>query len=273
MSVMTSPSTVLYPARKGPRPFTAEDLWAIPRVGAPVPAPDGKSFAVAVTTYDLEKNEGRGRIWLVPVAGGEPRALTAPEHASQQPAFSPDGRQLAFTRKSDKGKWQLYVMPVDGGEPRRLTELPLGVFDPKWLPDGSGIVFAATVLKGHFTPDATAAELERREKDPVKAHVTEDRLYRYWDAWLTTGEVPHLFVHEVASGKLRDLTPDSTSWFDWMDPAGQYDIAPDGREIVFAGISFDAKKSILRSAIYVAPVAGGAARCLTPDDPSDDTHP
>src|SRR5215831_10281138 len=42
MSVMTSPSTVLYPARIGPRPFTAEDLWAIPRVGAPVPSPDGR---------------------------------------------------------------------------------------------------------------------------------------------------------------------------------------------------------------------------------------
>src|SRR5262245_26199076 len=90
MSVMTTPSTVLYAARKGPRPFTAEDLWAIPRVGAPVPSPDGKSFAIAVTTYDLEKNEGHGRIWLVPAAGGEPRALTAPEHASQSPAFSPD---------------------------------------------------------------------------------------------------------------------------------------------------------------------------------------
>ena len=162
MSVMTSPSTVLYPARKGPRPFTADDLWAIPRVGAPVVAPDGRTLAVPVTTYEIDKNEGRGRIWLVPAAGGEPRALTAPEHSSQQPAFSPDGRQLAFTRKTEKGKSQLFVMPVDGGEPSRLTDLPLGMFDPKWLPDGSGIVFGAMVLKGHFTPEATAAELERR---------------------------------------------------------------------------------------------------------------
>ena len=273
MSVMTSPSTVLYAARKGPRPFTAEDLWAIPRVGAPVPSPDGRTLAVTVTTYDMEKNEGRGRIWLVPVAGGEPRALTAPEHASGQPAFSPDGRQLAFTRKGDKGRSQLHVMPLDGGEPRRLTDLPLGVFDPRWLPDGSGVVFAATVLKGHFRPEATAKELERREKDPVKAHITEDRVYRYWDAWLTTGEVPHLFLCELVSGKLKDLTPDSATWFDWMDPSGQYDVAPDGREIAFAGISFDDKKSLLRSAIYTVPVTGGAAHCLTPDHPSDDTRP
>jgi len=273
MSVLTSTSAVLYPARKGPRPFTAEDLWAIPRVGAPVPAPDGRTLAVPVTTYDVDKNEGRGRIWLVPVEGGEPRALTAPEHSSVQPAFSPDGRQLAFTRKADRGKSQLFVMPVDGGEPRKLTDLPLGAFDPRWLPDGSGIVFAATVLKGHFTPQATAAELERREKDPVKAHVTEDRLFRYWDTWLTTGEVPHLFLHDLASGKLRDLTPESTLWFDWMEPTGQYDIAPDGREIAFAGISFYEDKSLVRSAVYVAPMAGGALRCLTTEHTADDGRP
>jgi dipeptidyl aminopeptidase/acylaminoacyl peptidase len=273
MSVMTSPSTVLYGARKGPRPFTALDLWAIPRVGAPVPSPDGRTLAVSVTTYDVEKNEGKSRIWLVPAAGGDPRALTAPEHSSQQPAFSPDGRQLAFTRKGEKGKAQLHVMPLDGGEPRKLLDLPLGVFDPRWLPDGSGIVFAAMVLKGHFTPEATAAELERRDKDPVKAHVTEDRIYRYWDTWLTTGEVPHLFLYDLAGGKLRDLTPESTLWFDWMDPSGQYDIAPDGREVVFAGIAYDETKGIVRSAIHTVPVAGGALRCLTSDHPSDDTRP
>src|SRR5262249_54752489 len=218
--------------------------------------------------------------WSRPRAGSRarsplpsPRAPPPPGPGSRSPAFSPDGRQLAFTRKADKGKAQLYVMAVDGGEPRRLTELPLGAFDPKWLPDGSGIVFAAMMLRGHFTPEATARELERREKDPVKAHVTEERVYRFWDAWLTTGELPHLFVHDLASGKLSDLTPDSTAWFDWMDPTGLYDIAPDGREVVFAGISFDAAKSILRSAIYTAPVAGGPTRCLTPDHPSDDTRP
>ena len=93
-------------------------------------------------------------------------------------------------------------MPLDGGEAQKLTDLPLGAFDPTWLPDGSGIVFVTHLIRGHWTVEATRAEIERREKDPVKAHVTEERIYRYWDTWLTTGEVPHLFLYDLASGAL-----------------------------------------------------------------------
>ena len=279
MTVMTQPTTTttLYPERVGPRPMTAEDLWAMPRVGAPVFAPDGRSLAVPVTLYDLEKNEGRTRVWLVPADGGEPRPLTSPEFSSTSPVFSPDGSSLAFTRKAGDGgaagKAQLYVMPLDGGEARRLTELPLGVFDPMWLPDGSGLVFGSMLLKGHFTVQGTTAELERRDKDPVKAHVTEDRLYRYWDQWLTTGEVPHLFLYDLASGALRDLTPDSTVWFEWMDLAGHYDLSPDGKEIAYAGTYFDERRSLIVSAIWTRAVAGGPAKCLTPDPPADHLRP
>ena len=250
-----------------------DDMWAVPRVGAPVPAPDGARFAVTVTTYDLEQNKGRSRIWLMPSRGGEPRPLTSLDTSSSEPAFSPDGRQLAFTRKGEDGKAQLHLLPLDGGESRKLTDLPLGVFDPKWLPDGSGIVFAAMLLKGHPSPEATRTELERREKDPVKAHVTEERVYRYWDTWLTTGEVPHLFVLEIASGRLRDLTPESTTWFEWMEPAGQYDISPEGDEIAYSGVRVEEDRSLIRSAIYTVPLSGGAIACLTPTHPADDVRP
>ena len=56
MTVTSTPTTTLYPARKRSRPMTAEDLWTLPRVGAPAPSPDGRALAVPVTTYDLEKN-------------------------------------------------------------------------------------------------------------------------------------------------------------------------------------------------------------------------
>ena len=264
----------VYPARRGTRAFTAEDLWRIPRVGAPVPSPDGRVAAVTVTTFDLQKNEGRTRIWLVPAAGGEPRALTSPEHSSNEPAFSPDGRRLAFVRKDADGRQQLHVMSLDGGEPERVTDMPLGVFDPTWLPDGRRIVVAGNLIRGHLTPEATKAELERREKDPVKAHVTEERFYRYWDTWLTTGEVPHLFVLDLETRELRDLMPESTLWFDPMDPSGQYDVSPDGGWVAYAATAFETDRSLVRSCVCVVPVDGSEGpRCLTTGHPADDERP
>ena len=275
MTVVTAtPLATLHAARRGPRAMTAEDLWNLPRVGTPQPSPDGRFAVVPVTTYSLEKNDARTRLWRVPLDGtGEPVALTSPDASASEPRVSPDGTQLAFTRKDADGRAQLMVMPLGGGEARRLTSMPLGAYDPKWLPGGGGLVFAAPLLRGHFTAEATAAEVKRRADDPVKAHATEERVYRFWDTWLTTGETPHLFVLDLASGAVRDLTPESVAWFDWMDPSGLYDLSPDGRELAFGGIVFDEARSLLTSRVFTVPLAGGAVTCATAGHPADDLRP
>jgi dipeptidyl aminopeptidase/acylaminoacyl peptidase len=273
MAATSAPVSTLYPARRGTRSLSAEDLWTLPRVGAPVAFPDGQALVVPVTRWNIERNESRTQLYRVPVTGGAPVAITTPDASASEPRVSPDGKQLAFTRKDANAKSQLMLMSLEGGEPRKLTDLPLGVFDPRWLPDGSGLVFASLVITNHFTPEQTAAEIKRRADEPVKAHVTEERFYRYWDNWLTTGEVPHLFCFDFSSEKIRDLTPDSTLWFDWMDPSGQYDISPDGREIALAGISFDAQRSLIVTRIYTVPVSGGPLTCRTTGHPADDLRP
>ena len=260
------PSTVLY-AAKNPqgRRFSAEDLWKIHRIGTPAPAPNGSAIVVPVTTFDLEKNRGRARLGLIP-AEGEPRPLTSEDANAGDPVYSPEGKRLLFPRSIGDERAQAWLLPLDGGEPERLTDMPLGVFDPRWLPDGSRIVFGAMLLQEAPTPEATRALLEKRGKDPVKAHVTEDRIYRYWDHWLTGGEVPHLFTLDLATRALTDLTPDGAGWFDFMDPAGQYDVAPDGSEIAFVANSSRPPHFLLRWALYTVPTSGaGAVRCLTPE--------
>ena len=83
----TERSTVLYPSRnRGKRTLTAEDLWKFHRVGAPAPSPDGTFVITPVTTYDMEENRGRTRLWHVPRTG-EPRALTAEGASATEPAL------------------------------------------------------------------------------------------------------------------------------------------------------------------------------------------
>jgi TolB protein len=85
--------------------------------------------------------------------GAELRRLTA---NGGEPAYSPDGRQIAFDSNrdhngeirtgSDESEYanELYVMDTDGASPRRLTRTnELSEAAPSWSPDGSRIAYAA----------------------------------------------------------------------------------------------------------------------------------
>lgn len=288
------------------RPLTAADLWAMKRVGAPKPSPAGRHVVFPVAAYDVDKNRGRTRLWLLEEGQPAPRALTSDETSSDQPAWSPDGTRLAFVRRKEGEKPQLYLLPLSGGEAQKLTDLPLGVFDPKWFPDGRRVAFGAAVIMDDTAPtppgqppaapaDPAAATrpgepesvtrtrraLLNREAETVRARVSEDRIFRYWDRWLTDGQVPHLFVIDTETQKITDLTPDSTHWFDWMEPGGQYDIAPDGGELAFAANGTAPPYALLNWDVFAvtlthAPDGGttpGPLRNLTPRSTADDMKP
>jgi dipeptidyl aminopeptidase/acylaminoacyl peptidase len=266
-----------------PRPITPADLWALRRVGDPAADRRGDVVVVPVERIDVEANEGRAVLHRIGLDGGAPIALTDPELSSRSPAVSPQGDRVAFLRKAragvGEGKAQLHLLDLAGGEARRLGAFPLGCSDPRFSPDGTKIVVVAPLLREALTIEGTHALLEARAKAKVRAHVTEDRVYRYWDRWLTDGAVPHLFSIEittgdVATGACIDLTPGSTRWFDLMDDAGQFDLSPDGREIVFAADESEPPHARMRSAIFLVATDGaGAVRCLTEGNPADDLRP
>ena len=74
--------------------------------------------------------------------------LTHNQAADFAAAWSPNGRQIAFTRTWDDEDLEIYVMDADGGNVRQLTEGPFDVI-PKWSPDGKRIAFEAMLGLGH----------------------------------------------------------------------------------------------------------------------------
>jgi WD40 repeat protein len=97
-------------------------------------SPDGTQLAVSDQTQD-----GKSRIYVLPIAGGAPRLVT-PQAPSYWHGWSPDGKMLAYCAERN-GEFDICTIPVAGGEETRLTTAP-GLDDgPDYSPDGKYIYF------------------------------------------------------------------------------------------------------------------------------------
>ena len=255
------------------RPITVDDLWKLRRVGTPAVSPDGAFLVVGVTAYDVESNESTVRLYRVDGPGTEPRPLTAEDKNSSQPVLSPDGKRLAFLRKDADKNDQLAVLPMDGGEAEVLTGFPMGVTGPRWFPDGKRIAFLGTVYKDAPTVEKARERKKERDESKVKAYVTESCISRYWDEWITDGKTVHVFVIDLDSKEIRDLTPEFTGWFNPDGAEGDFDIAPDGGEIAFSADSSPEPHRKLNWDVFIVNTGGGKVANITEDNPADDTRP
>ena len=84
-----------------------------------------------------------GDLWIVPRAGGTAQRLTSGLGVESEPAFSPDGKTIAFTGAYD-GNVDVFTVPTEGGTPKRITHHPESDQAIGWTPDGKNIIFRST---------------------------------------------------------------------------------------------------------------------------------
>jgi Tol biopolymer transport system component len=103
---------------------------AVKGILAPALSPDGKRVAFIALN----------QLWIMNVDGA-PRALTHDSFYKQGPAWSPDGKTLAYT--NDKGGIEnIYLMDIATGADKPLTaNSPGAQIFPAWSPDGRWIAF------------------------------------------------------------------------------------------------------------------------------------
>lgn len=261
------------------RPITPQDLWAIKRVGSAALSPDGKTVVYTQQEWSVEKNKSRTNLWLVAADGGEPRRLTTADAADGAPAWSPDGTRIAFTSKrGDDETSALYVIPVGGGEAEEIIELPFAITTPQWLADGQSLVFATRVfpaLAGELAKadvDAIRKEAKRLRDSKMTAKVTENRVYRFWDAWLTDGHAHRLVRVDLATKQLQDLTPGWDRLFS-LDGSANFQVSADGKWAAFTANTTPAPyRAEPNLDVYVVPTdASAKPRNLTADNAGSDS--
>ena len=98
-------------------------------------APDGSQVAFA---WDGGK-PGKRDIYVKVVGAGEPLRITSSAQGDWLPAWSPDGRFIAFSRNTSSGQ-AVYMVPALGGEERKVADAGIGL---SWLPDSRSLVLAS----------------------------------------------------------------------------------------------------------------------------------
>src|SRR4026209_2383709 len=136
------------------QPVLVTDMLKIKTISSVTLTEDGKTAAFVVTSIEPETDSAKweykytSQLWMVSTEpGSTPRQLTFSKDGASQPAWSPDGKQLAFVRAVD-GRPQIFILSFAGGEPMQLTKFKYGASAPRWSPDGKKIAFAATVRPG-----------------------------------------------------------------------------------------------------------------------------
>lgn len=219
---------------------------------SPSLSPDGAMVAYAASLPDRLE-----RAILVQTTGPTaPRQLTRPESGSSDhlPAWSPDGREIAFQRAGPGTICQIRVMPASGGPERVVAGCDLrDMISFSWTPDGRGLLFGSM-----RTPDGRAgirvldlgSGRWRAIAYPTGANEL-DYLPRYspdgrWIAFVRNPQLGDLWLMPADGGTPRPLTRQfvEVRGWDWL---------PGSRALVF-GRRVDSETRLYRVALDGGPV-------------------
>jgi len=174
-----------------------------------------------------------GDLWTVPREGGVAQRLTAGIGIVSQPAFSWDGREIAFTGDYN-GNSDVYIVSANGGVPRRLTYHPSPDRVIGWTRDGKQVLFASTrnsyenfsrlftiSREGGFPvelPLPIAAEGSYSPHGSQLAYVPLDHAFEIWKRY-RGGRTSPIWIARLSDSSVTKIPRDNSNDFNplWVD--------------------------------------------------------
>lgn len=275
LALVACPAAAL--AANAGKTITHEDLWLMPRVGTPVPSPDGRFVVFQVIEPAYKKADTQTNLWLVPSDGSvAARRITQNTSSEAGVSWSADSTRIAFAAKRGEAKEpQIWILDLaHGGEALKATGLSTGAAAPKFSPDGSRILFASRVYGTAMNDDDNKKLAKEEEDKKYKARVYTGFPIRAWDKWIDDRQT-HLFVETIGRTDARDLLAGSAlaklPGFALAGEDGGAVWAPDGKSIIFAASRNRdrAAWSFTNTDLFQVDAAGGEPRRLTGADGLD----
>ncbi len=114
-------------------------------VSEPTISPDGTTIAFVVADPGSKEDPATREIDIINVDGSGLKQLTSNDVEDRDPAWSPDGKQLAFASDpTGKKNLQIFNTDLSGQKPKQLTTSTGNNYSPCWSPDGKSIAFVST---------------------------------------------------------------------------------------------------------------------------------
>jgi len=216
-----------------------------------------------------------GRLATGPVKEAKRTAYTNEPGAHAYPAFSPDGKQLAYSARglAKDDVYHIYVGPSAGGAPRQVTTGDAGDIAPAWSPDGQTLAFSRLDEDSVLIMTIPAAGGEARQVAEFADRPDEDTQPEPAVSWMRDGkslvvaggdekEPSAISIVDLSGGAIRRITNPAKGTKGDGDPA----VSPDGRSIAFVRSVRTEDDDSSGGDIYVCDRSGGGLHPLTWDN-------
>ena len=182
--------------------YSPELLWKLGRITEYAVSPDGRQVVYGVKNFNLKANTGQTDIWMVSLAGGEPKLLMQTPVSEVNIRWHPSGKKIGYLSAVGDSGLQYFEVSPEGKPVQQISHWAPGVEGFEYSPKGNYLLYTLKVKVGRVTQDFYP------DLPLATGRIYDELMFRHWTEW-ADGHYSHLFIQPLGEGKLtgtpRDL--------------------------------------------------------------------